>query len=570
MVLANTHVRIDFLRYDPDQAWAALSATAAEGVMAYDMTQCFALLAYNERVLYELNRKQAVAGSYTLTHVDGIRNAAFSGLTRVPMKGEPLGESHISFDGVTSHGKVFGWAHAPDNAPIKLSLSVDDVLVETIYPDKFRMDLLQTNVGMGCGGFSTRLPDEYLDGNSHEIKLELYRRDDPYKKRIAYKMQRKKLPFHFNLPRPWIVSGRAHAVAWTLENEEEYLEIRHNILAGTVETGLARAADFITRHPSAAFKDFGLSDRYRIEGLKFPSFGKRVTHRWGKLFGAEPCEKGDACCKQMNLPYNATQPTGPGKDTVMPDTWEKGGFLDTCPLKIRHFASKELTQKYAAQYGIHTPMLYGVIKSIGEFDAFDFPDQYVLKPDFASGIALYLMQGDLNLFDGFRYSMDTIRKHVAAYLENNRGSYFIVEEFLCQDVAQKDQPIIPLDYKIHCFGNRARLIHIDDKNAISFDPLHRRQSWLARDWGHAPYSMRSAVEHPNGPVAKPKDLNVMYDLADEIAKDLGDYVRVDMYATTQGPVLGEISSFTHAGLGFTNYGETVLGQCWEIFDAAPT
>jgi hypothetical protein len=141
---------------------------------------------------------------------------------------------------------------------------------------------------------------------------------------------------------------------------------------------------------------------------------------------------------------------------------------------------------------------------------------------------------------------------------------------LCQDVAQKDQPIIPLDYKIHCFGGRARFVQIVDKNAISRDILHSRQCWLSRDWTHSPFPLRDVTEHPNRPVARPIEYEKMCELADQISSDLGDYIRVDMYATPEGPVLGELSSFTNAGTGFTGYGDTILGQCWEIFDAAPT
>jgi teichuronopeptide biosynthesis TupA-like protein len=561
---------VEFTDCNPDDVWVALSRNHAEGVLAHNGTQCFALLLRHERVLYAMSRTKSIAGTFTVMNLENIRNTNFKGLTRIAIKQESFDKNHISIDSVAPHGQLLGWAHSSEGGATEISLSIDGESVETILPERFRRDLLEQNIGKGCTGFSQRLPDRYLDGNSHEIKLELNLRDDPRKKVIARTSKQMKLPFHFNLPRPWITSAGAHAVAWTSRHGEEHLDIRHDILEGDFDYGLTRAADFITRHPCAVFKDFGLSDRYRIESLKFSSFGNRVTHRWGQLFGSTLCEKGAACCKTMDLPYNSLLSGAVVQNAAVPDTWEEGGFLDTCPYKIRHFASKELTQKYASQFNIHTPDLYTTISSVEEFDAFSFPDQYVLKPDFASGIELYLMHGDLNLFDGFRYSKDTIRSRVAHYLATNLGSYFIVEEFLCQDVAPANQPIIPLDYKIHCFGNRARVIHIDDKNAVSHDVLHRRQSWLSRDWAHAPYPIRAEVEHPNGSISRPKDLEEMYSLADKISADLGDYVRVDMYATTKGPVLGEISSFTHAGLGFTDYGDTILGQCWEIFEAAPT
>jgi hypothetical protein len=569
--LHNTLAYIEFEHANPDDVWATLSGTAADGFLAHDATRCFALVLRNERVLYQLSRKKSVAKAYKVTYLDDVRNTGFNGLSRVALKGVRFRKTHISLDGVAPHGRVFGWAHGAEDKPVALLLSIDGEFVETVYPDRFRNDLLGQNIGIGCGGFSLRLPDRYLDGNSHEIKLELYLRNDPYKKIIMQMSKQKKLPFHFNLPRPWITTSAVHAVKWTAEDETKFLDIRENILEHNYANGLLRAGHFIDEKPSAVFRDFGIKDRYKIENLKFESFGKRVTNRWGKLFGENLCALGAGCCKAMKLPYNAMQPKGISADNAtMPDTWEKGGFLDQCPLKIRHFASKELTQKYAAQYGIHTPKLYGAIGSIEEFDAFDFPDQYVLKPDFASGIELYLMQGDLNLFDGFRYTKDTIRSRVAHYLATNRSSYFIVEEFLCQDVAQKDQPIIPLDYKIHCFGGRARFVQIVDKNAISRDILHSRQCWLSRDWTHSPFPLRDVTEHPNRPVARPIEYEKMCELADQISSDLGDYIRVDMYATPEGPVLGELSSFTNAGTGFTGYGDTILGQCWEIFDAAPT
>ncbi|UIJ33122.1 hypothetical protein LV780_19885 (plasmid) [Cereibacter azotoformans] len=202
---------------------------------------------------------------------------------------------------------------------------------------------------------------------------------------------------------------------------------------------------------------------------------------------------------------------------------------------------------------------------MADFDAFCFPGRYVLKPDFGSGVALFLMHGDLNLFDGLTYGRSEIRAAVAKYMENHPNCEFVVEEYIEQDGTDPRLPFIPLDYKVHCFGGRARIIHVDDKNAISRDALHRRQSWLARDWCHSPAPFRHVVEHPNAPIVAPRCLPEILRLADQVAANLKDYVRVDFYAARTGPILGEITSFTHAGRGFTEYGNLVLGQAWEIF-----
>jgi len=567
--LKNTLAYIEFAQPNPNDVWAALSSTAAEGFLAYNKTRCFALIRDNERAIFQLSRKQSVAEAYKVSRFDDLTNTNFEGLQRIEMRDQIIRSAHISFDGVTSNGRLFGWAYAANDAPVSMKITVDGELIELIKPNRFRDDLLKANIGMGCAGFSFRLPDRYLDGNDHETKLELYLSDDPSEKIVARMSKIAPFPFHFNLPRPWTGSGRSHAVSWPAKAEAEYLDIRHNILDGAFNTGLARAADFITRRPSSVFKDFGLKDRYLIEGLKFMGFREKITHRWGELFNDTFCELGPSCCKSFNLPYNAK----PLKEHVVKNSesllsWRKGDLLDKCPLKIRHFASKELTQKYAQKFDIRTPELYGIIKSIEEFDAFNFPKRYVLKPDFGSGIELYLMHDDLNLFDGFRYGDERIRARLAHYFRTNPNSYFIVEEFLDQDMADKDQPIVPLDYKLHCFGGKARFVYVSDKNTASRDPRHRRQSWLSRDWAHTPFSFRTAMDHPNIPIKKPFQFDLMCGIADQICTDLGKYIRVDMYATAAGPVLGEISSFSSSGIVYTPYADIMLGQCWEIFDAA--
>jgi len=245
--------------------------------------------------------------------------------------------------------------------------------------------------------------------------------------------------------------------------------------------------------------------------------------------------------------------------------WNSGGLLDRCPMPIRHFASKKLTIDFAHKIGVKVPKTFGVIRSLEDFDKFEFPARYVLKPDFASGIELYLMNGDMNLFDGFSYTKDYIRTRVDKFLKGGDSREFIVEEFVQQEDVEENIPVVPLDYKFHCFGGKARIIHIDDKNTISRDFLHRRQSWLARDWSYTPASFRSSGEHPNEPIKRPKCLPKMLSIVDQIAEKLKDYVRVDFYASVEGPVLGEITSYSHSGLGFSEYGDIVLGQAWEIF-----
>jgi hypothetical protein len=210
-----------------------------------------------------------------------------------------------------------------------------------------------------------------------------------------------------------------------------------------------------------------------------------------------------------------------------------------------------------------------VISSAADFAAFTFPDRYVLKPEIDSGHGLYLMHYGLNLFDGLRYTREALRGKVVEYFGQRRGSHFIVEEFLAQEGIDSSDPIVPLDYKMHAFGGKVRIIHVDDRNTVSRDPLHRRQAWLSRDWVAAPFRMRVA-EQESEPIRRPACFDGMLQVADAIATHLKDYIRIDLYATDDGPVLGELTTYTHAGRGFTDYGAMILAQTWHIFEDRET
>lgn len=562
-------VKLVFSDVDVEDIWSALRSAGANGFLAASHAECLALILDNARVLDALHRKKVLKGHFSQIPLPNVATGPFKGLRRVQRKPQKPPATELFCDKVTPNGLLRGWGRDAAGRTCNLRLSIDGRPVGLFPVNRFRLDLLRSGFGTGCHGFSTRLPDWALDGESHEIVGELLSEGQTEEQVVATTSRTMKLPYHFNLPRPWVGTGVEHATEWPARVEAEYLDIRAQVIDGTLKDGLNRAAGFIDAHPQAVFLDFGLKDRCRIDDRRFEQFQDRVCDRWGYLFGKTPCELGDRCCKRLDLSYNADAPpiTPPGMTNPLREArpWRKGGLLDDCPRKIRHFASKELTRAYARARSIAVPETYATLRSMADFDAFQFPKRYVLKPDFGSGVALFLMHGNLNLFDGFTYSREDIRGKVAQYMEDHAHCEFVVEEYIVQEGASVDLPFLPLDYKVHCFGGKARIIHVDDKNAISRDPLHRRQSWLARDWSHCRAPFRQVVEHPNVPIVAPRCLPEILRLADQIATDLKDYVRVDFYASDTGAVLGEVTSFTHAGLGFTEYGDLILGQAWEIF-----
>lgn len=169
-------------------------------------------------------------------------------------------------------------------------------------------------------------------------------------------------------------------------------------------------------------------------------------------------------------------------------------------------------------------------------------------------------------FSGRHLSIGQIEENIRCYMrKKNEKAAFLVEEFLVQEGFASSDPVIPLDYKFHCFGGRALLVHVDDRNVLSRDVLRRRQGWFSRDWCPSPHRMRIREKEYYG-FQKPQCYDSMLEIVETIARECCEYIRVDMYATDKGPVVGEISSYTHAGLGFTDFGCTIFEGLLELHD----
>lgn len=445
----------------------------------------------------------------------------------------PLGVGWV--DSVDANGNLSGWATPAPDGHTRVRVHIDGKPAGQTMANIFRVDLLKAGLGLGSHGFRFRPPDEFLDGRPHEIAIE----GGAHRQTLV-------LPFHFNRPRPWLGQERID-VAWNAEDEALLQSARWQVIHG--EGGVAALQEILQRKPFAIFRDLGLHEAHAQRGQKMPSFKARLDERISKLYGARVCTRPD-CCKREPLSYDAARCSE---------------LIDRCPLLMRHFVSKLVVKAYASRFNIRVPRTLRVVSSAADLDDFAFPDRYVLKPEADSGQGLYLMHHGLNLFDGLRYTRDALRSKVVEYLAQRRESRFIVEEFLAQEGIGPSEPIVPLDYKMHAFGGKVRIIHVDDRNTVSRDPWHRRQAWLSRDWVGTPFRMRVA-EQESEPIRRPACFDAMLQLADSIATNLKDYIRVDLYATDSGPVLSELTTYTHAGVGFTDYGAMILAQAWHIFE----
>ncbi|CAZ96062.1 ATP-grasp fold amidoligase family protein [Zobellia galactanivorans] len=106
---------------------------------------------------------------------------------------------------------------------------------------------------------------------------------------------------------------------------------------------------------------------------------------------------------------------------------------------------------------------------------------------------------------------------------------------------------IPLDFKLHCFNGKARMIQVD----IDRGTEKHSRNWYDLEWKREPYKWSSpkrsgAFTDPSDTeVEKPQTLNEMIMLSETLASDF-DYVRVDWYDVDGKLYFGELT-FHHDG-----------------------
>jgi hypothetical protein len=416
----------------------------------------------------------------------------------------------IHLERVDHRGGLAGWAYAdpaPADGAINVAIDIDGEPQDTVPAERFRPDLLKLGFGTGECGFNFMIPLKYLDGQRHLITAVGIKQETPFATEAR----------PFDLPRHFVQSSRPWRAA---DNRGAFLRIKNKIITHGIDDDiLAELRAATGDNPSLVFHDAGIAEWFRRAGRRFPTFRERLVDRMATT----------------RLPLIAT------------------------------FNSKSATKDYCTKHGIRIPATIGVFDNIEAIRSAALPDRFAVKPSAGSGVHNHIYVEGVDLLTRRRTTIDQILDDLAGYAAEQPGMQFVVEEVV--QPRGVSQPAIPPDYKLHVFGGRVRLIHVDDRNVfLSRDPLHRQQGWFSADWQPAPFRIRVREEEAID-FARPETLAEMIALAERIGSDVGDYVRVDLYDGEAGIVLGEVTTFSHGGIGFTEYGDFILSQAWFVSPA---
>jgi len=205
---------------------------------------------------------------------------------------------------------------------------------------------------------------------------------------------------------------------------------------------------------------------------------------------------------------------------------------DICSAFRLQVTDKELAKAYVAEVlgpGFVIPTI-AVLRNAREIDAYAFPDDCMIKPTHASGRALCRRAGspavDRDLLkEWLRYSHYPVRRETN--YRDLKHKIIVEELFLVKET-------LPLDYKVHCFHGRPKLIHMIS-NGQGKNP---RSAIYSTDWELLPLRLKK----PGGLVVeRPENLQALIETAARISAAF-EYVRVDLYTDGERICVGELTS----------------------------
>ena len=230
------------------------------------------------------------------------------------------------------------------------------------------------------------------------------------------------------------------------------------------------------------------------------------------------------------------------------------------PKKLQNFA-------LAATHGVQPPTIHAIWRTAEEIDLSQLPETFVIKSNGGAGSrGVYPLRRVAGETDTFEITDETRRRITGAEVIRNlttdaklTGPWF-AEELLVPDVGES---ALPSDIKIYAFYGQVGY------GFARRAPLHRgSQGWQQKlefqyfDGEGKDIEMRGEPSRRDIPVTP--HLPEMLEHARVLSKAVPlPFVRVDLYGTTKGIVMGEITLLPGGNQHYIPVQDARLGKMWE-------
>jgi hypothetical protein len=259
-------------------------------------------------------------------------------------------------------------------------------------------------------------------------------------------------------------------------------------------------------------------------------------------------------------------------------TWKEGMPLFSEMIKKRNHDwwagkkavwQKELSPKiagrdYVNELGLKVPELYWKGEDLASIPSFErFPNQFVLKPEKGwSSNNVYCMKNGEDILTHTRHDRDSLILALSndKFVSENKPT-IMIEELLEPEVKQSDDGL-PRDFKFYCFGDEIAMIHVALRKS-EVNKGENEHQYYTPDFKIMSQRIMEKRDQGRTPIPRPDCWDEMVNAVRTIGRELGIYMRIDMYATNRGAVFGEFTPTPHGGNGYSDFADRYLGSFWK-------
>lgn len=200
---------------------------------------------------------------------------------------------------------------------------------------------------------------------------------------------------------------------------------------------------------------------------------------------------------------------------------------------LGYITDKEYFKAYVkAQIGEdYIIQTFKVEDSAGKISNENLPEECVIKPTHLSN-AIIIKEGKLDN-ENFK-AMEKWLKINHYSLGRERNYKYLQPKIIVEELLTGESGDIPKDYKIFCFKGEPRFIQVDMNRFSKRSRRFYDQNWNSLDF---------TILYEKGPVeSKPRKLSEMMSIARKLSEGF-KFVRIDLYITTKGIKVGEMTFF---------------------------
>ncbi len=227
-------------------------------------------------------------------------------------------------------------------------------------------------------------------------------------------------------------------------------------------------------------------------------------------------------------------------------THRKRWLFDNLPPEAAEYQydifTKESQRRLAKRLGLSTAEVY--LSKVPLSDAIEFIrrerlERFVLKPNLSrSSIGFRSLVREGNVYRDVRSGTVRPLETIELALRKETKSLEADDEWILEELlAPADGSTAPLDdFKFYCIGGRTELIYHGWRRVR---PPKKWRSWYSRAWE----PVQPSVKGPNQGVARaPIHGRQLLEVAELVSARLAyPFIRVDLYSTSRGVVLGEFT-----------------------------